>query len=128
MKPKLDLQRLPWNSKGFSLIEVMVALGILSIGILAVASMQISATQGNLSARLRTEAITMASERLETLISGTYASISSGTDNTHAVYNLSWTVTDDTPINGTKTIAVTVTWTDRNTAQSATLNYIKANL
>ncbi len=130
MKP-LSALHTPRNNKGFSLIEVMVALGIFSIGILAVASMQISAAQGNLSARMRTEAVTLASDQLEILNSLTYnhGDLAPGAhlDNTDNVYLLEWTVTEDST-EDFKTIEVSVTWQDRGTEQSTALNYIRANL
>ncbi len=131
MKPIPALRISFQNNRGFSLIEVMVALGIFSIGILAVASMQISAAQGNLSARMRTEAVTLASERLEILNSKGYnhndLSPGTHTDSTNDVYLLEWTVTEDTTLK-TKTIALTVTWNDRGSTQSTNLNYIRADL
>ena len=56
------------DKKGFTLIEVLVAMAIFSIGILAVGSMQLSATKGSSSARLSTEAVAIAQSRAETLI------------------------------------------------------------
>ena len=35
------------NERGFTIVEVMVAIAILSVGILGVASMQVSAIRGN---------------------------------------------------------------------------------
>ena len=35
------------NEKGFSLIEVLIAMAIFAVGFLALASMQVSATNGN---------------------------------------------------------------------------------
>lgn len=135
---KIPALHIHQNNKGFSLIEVMVALGIFSIGILAVASMQISAAQGNLSARLRTEAVTFATCKLEVLMSQTYGNIdedyfdtnpNSDNCNDSDVYTLdSLAVLEDTPINDTKLIELTVTWLDRGRPQSTTLNYIKADL
>jgi prepilin-type N-terminal cleavage/methylation domain-containing protein len=60
------------DNQGFSLIEVLIALAIFSIGILAIASMQITATTGNAKARFTTEASTHAEEQLERLLSLQY--------------------------------------------------------
>jgi prepilin-type N-terminal cleavage/methylation domain-containing protein len=60
------------NNRGFSLIEVLIGLAIFSIGILAVASMQITATSGNAKARFATEASTLARDQLERLLSLQY--------------------------------------------------------
>ncbi len=115
------------NDKGFTIIEVMIVIGIFAIGILAVASMQVSAFQGNRSATLRTMAITLASERMENLISQDYGAIvsdSQAVDN----FNISWTVTNDSPLANTKTITVTTNWNDRGESRNVNLSYIIANL
>ncbi len=56
------------NNRGFSLLEVVVALGIFSIGILAIAGLQITATSGNAKARFATEAATLAQDVAERLL------------------------------------------------------------
>jgi type IV pilus assembly protein PilV len=54
---------------GFTLIEVMVAIAILSFGILAVAMMQTNAMRANYRGYHLTEATTLAQDRLEFLLS-----------------------------------------------------------
>jgi len=54
--------------QGFTLLEVIIAVSVLTIGILAVASMQISAIIGNASAGGVTEALAVCQDRLEELI------------------------------------------------------------
>jgi type IV pilus assembly protein PilV len=115
------------NDKGFTIIEVMIVIGIFAIGILAVASMQVSAFQSNRSATLRTMAITLASERMENLASQDYGAIvsdSQAVDN----FDISWTVTNDSPLANTKTITVTTTWNDRGESRNVNLSYIIAKL
>lgn len=56
------------NEKGFTLIEVIVTVTILTIGLLAVASMQVSAIKGNTLALGLTEATTWASDQIEKLM------------------------------------------------------------
>jgi len=55
------------NEHGFTLVEVMVALGILAYGILAVAAMQNSALLGITRSNNITEATTVAMDRMERL-------------------------------------------------------------
>ncbi|MCD6332035.1 MAG: prepilin-type N-terminal cleavage/methylation domain-containing protein [Bacteroidales bacterium] len=111
------------GEKGFTLIEVMIAMGVFAIGILAVASMQITASQGNRSARLQTEAVTRASECMENLVNQGYSDITDGSD-TQGEINLSWTVADDTPITDIRTVTVTATWNDRGGTRNADFSYI----
>jgi prepilin-type N-terminal cleavage/methylation domain-containing protein len=118
------------NEKGFTIIEVMIVIGIFAIGILAVASMQVSAFQGNRSATLRTMAITLATEHIENLVSQNYGSIAGSTNpNTVDNFDISWVVTNSTsPSPATKTIVVTVTWNDRGESRNVNLNHIIAKL
>lgn len=58
--------------RGFTLLEVVIALAIFSVGIMAVASLQVSATNGDLRARLATEAATVAHDIAERLLSMNY--------------------------------------------------------
>ncbi len=58
--------------KGFTLVEIMVAVVILSIGLLAVASMQVSAVNTTSSANSTTEATNLAQIKLEELMACQY--------------------------------------------------------
>ncbi len=54
-----------FNESGFTLLEVLVAIVIVSIGLLAVAGMQTTAITGNASARDATIAIQLAEEMVD---------------------------------------------------------------
>ena len=56
------------NEKGFTLLEVIAAISILSVGLLAVASMQGSIIKGNRFAGGVTEATSWASDQMEKLM------------------------------------------------------------
>ena len=114
------------NDRGFSLMEVMIAMVIFVIGFLAVGSMQISAIRGNGGAREATEAATRATDQLETLIALPYDRIVSGGPVTQGAYTVSWNVADDTPLPNIKTITVTVNWLDRG-PRSFEATYMKAD-
>jgi type IV pilus modification protein PilV len=55
------------KDSGFTLIEVLIAMGIFAIGFLAVGSMQIKAMTETNSARRTTEALAVAEDRVERL-------------------------------------------------------------
>ena len=57
------------REKGFTLIEIMIALFILTIGILAVASMQNSSLLGTAKSNAVTQATNVAMDRMERLLS-----------------------------------------------------------
>ncbi len=119
-------------NNGFTLIEVLITMTILAFGILAVASMQIWGIRGNSTAIWHTEAATTAADRIERLMTLAYdhADLATGAHGpvTKDDYTLNWQVTTDAPVNNTKTIVVTVTWTDRGLAKSASFNYYVADL
>jgi len=116
---------------GLTLLEVMIALVILSIGLLALSGMQITSINANGSGFKSTTAVSLADQRMQqlknlsfsdpSLTAGAHAEtplkVSVGTsDGVHGVvYNRSYTVTDSSPIAGVKLIAYTVTWTDGGT-------------
>jgi prepilin-type N-terminal cleavage/methylation domain-containing protein len=59
----------------FTLVELMVAIVVLSIGFFAAASMQISAVDSDLSANRMTEAIHLAQGRIEELMALEYTQV-----------------------------------------------------
>ena len=122
------------KEKGFTLLEVLIAISIFSIGILAVGTMQISSIGGNASARMHTEAATWAADRAERLMALPYDHADlDAANNPHAategdgVHNIQWNVADNTPISNTKTIRVIVTWNARGGQKSVFIDYIKAD-
>jgi type IV pilus modification protein PilV len=104
------------NSIGFSLIEVLIALVILSIALLGMASLMSSATKYNASGGRLTEATTLAQDKLEILRITPWIKIGNGVDpviagSTGTNYSRSWLVAsnaDDT----LKTVNLTVGWND----------------
>jgi type IV pilus modification protein PilV len=57
---------------GFTLIEVLIAIVILTVGLLAVGSMQISAIRGNFMGGNTSIALSLASEKMEDLLNRDY--------------------------------------------------------
>lgn len=55
------------NKKGFTLIEVLVGLVILAIGLLAIGGMQLASVKGNAFSGHLTQASVLAQDRLEVL-------------------------------------------------------------
>jgi type IV pilus assembly protein PilV len=117
------------KEEGFTLIEVMVALSILMVGLLGLASMQVASIKGNFFANRVTEGSVLASDRLEKLFSlpYTHADLASGshTDpSPPAGRSISWTVTENSPLENTKKIDVTVSWTERGVHRSLTMERV----
>ncbi len=75
MKDTAKYQEKRNREQGFTLIEVLVAVVILTVGLLAVGTMQISAIRGNFMSGNTSTALSLASEKMEDLLNK---------DNSHA--------------------------------------------
>ncbi|MGA1843832.1 MAG: type IV pilus modification PilV family protein [bacterium] len=120
--------------QGFSLLEVLISIGIFAIGILGASVLLINTIKGNaVSIRLST-ATQLASKQMEEIMLIDYASLMdhdgdglAGLDDTDAStadgirlnlkgggvgerYNLYWNVAENAPVAGTKTVRVIVAW------------------
>ena len=119
------------TEKGFSLVEVLIAVSIFSVGILAVALMLDTSIQYTSSARLMSEATEIAQYQMEKLMNASYRDAeldefsSPYGPNLIANYSVSWTVQDDVPMSEMKTINLTVAWNDRGENSSLTVAAIK---
>ena len=137
MKSKYKKER---KEKGFTLVEVMIAIAILTFGILAVASMQTSSMYGNSTANRVTEGTSWAGNKMEELLTipDTDAQLSVGTHGPETMisgvsrYDVNWEVIDSVdpsnPIEDAKLIIVTVTWRDKGNMKSTQLRCIRPGL
>jgi len=119
-------RRKPHGERGFTLIEVLIALTILTIGLLAVATMQISAIHGNKMGNDISRAIFLAQDKLEELkssedITDTISVPANGSDET-GIFNRSWGLGPSGT--NSRSVTVTVSWTTRGNNHSVTLNTI----
>lgn len=100
------------NAGGFTLIEVMIAIAVLTIGLLAIGSVQISSINGNNTGKMTSQAATFAADQMERLLALNFtdAQLDDGTDaqRQEGSYTIGWTV-DDTATANTRRIVVTVT-------------------
>ena len=131
------------TEKGFSLIEVMLAISILAVGFLAVGSMQIASIHGNSTARGISEGATWAGYEIERLITlrwnhsdltDTDDDGNSGLDDDteaeadHQVdqgrYTIYWNVANGQAIADTKTINLIVTWMEGATPRRVIMQRI----
>ena len=117
---------------GFTLPETLLTLVIMSIGLLALARLQMSSLQGNALSRDMITAVSIAEEKTEQLKNTPFANIQAESATQVTVSNRNFTkavtVTDDAPdglIGTTKTIRVIVSWQDSkrktHTVQIATV-------
>jgi type IV pilus assembly protein PilV len=124
--------------KGFTVIEVMIAITILAIGLLGIASMQISAIRGNSLSDNITCALALAEDKMEELMGRDYSdpaledTVYKNNDHLTEItiglidkqetlideagksdtghFRRVWNVADDTPIDDNKTVTVIVLW------------------
>lgn len=135
MKKISDFQLIEPDQAGFTLIETLIAIAIFSIGLLAAASMQITAFQGNRTAGQQTEVVSLASQHLEELAALPYddAQLAGGMHTEAGIgpagqYTLEWRIQADSPLPETKTITLTVRWNGRGGQRSTVFNHIVADI
>ena len=109
------------QEKGFSLIELLIAMSVLALGMLAAASMQYSAVRNNTQGNVSTQASMLAKAQLEMLKNqnidsailapGDYNDPSPIDENGNpgGIYNRSWRI--DPLGSAARRIRVTVQWT-----------------
>jgi len=129
------------KESGFTLLEVIIAMAILSIGLLAIGYMQITAIDSNATANRITEGTSLAQDKMEELITHRMthpdlnASGNPHTDTSHPGYTITWNVTDDptntgdgVEITDAKQINITCQWLDRGRQKQTVLMFIKPDL
>ena len=123
------------NQKGFSLIEVMVALAIFTFGILAVLSMQITSVRGNHTSYGLTDGGNTAALVMEEFAGSDYGdSVFTAGDHgprimgSNSQYRVNWTVTNNTSgaTANTKTIDLSISWNAPGGERTVSFDFIKA--
>ena len=132
-------------SRGFTLLETMVALAILAVGVLGVAVVLITALKHLSQSRSLTQAHYLAQQQIETMHAMTPTDVlalrgGAGYPNDPAnpidpdpadtdltVYNRRWTIESDTPEVGVMRVTVQVDWTDpKGVVRTTALQTLKA--
>ena len=116
------------NQKGFSLIEILIAMAILALAMLAAASMQFGSIRNNASGNMVTQANMLAKAQMEVLKNtADVTTLADGAQNNidasgqpGGIYNRSWTVSN---LGSTaRRITVTVQWSRRGKSRSIILS------
>ena len=124
----------PRFQEGFSLLEVLISIGIFAIGILGASVLLINTIKGNAVSIRLSAATQLASKQMEEIMLIDYAALTdddgdglaglddAATDTADGMrlnlkgggvaerYNLFWNVAEDWPVAETKTVRVIVTW------------------
>lgn len=118
----LNIEKKLPGEGGFTLIEVLIAITILTIGLLAVATMQVSAIYGNKMGNDVSRAIFLAQDKLEELKnSADITIVPSGSDQT-GIFNRNWQIGPSGT--NSRSVTVTVSWITRGNNHSVALNTI----
>ena len=104
-----DVRRMLQTKKGFSLIEVMIALVLFAVGLLAFAGLEIVAVRNASYSKDYGKANTYASQKVEEIKGTVWASVIAGSDTVEGKFTRTWAVTTTGDV---KTVAVTVAWVD----------------
>ena len=102
---------------GFTLVESMLTLALVSMSLLALAGLQITALRGNALARRITTAVSIAEQRIEQLKNASYANIQAEAATQVTASNLHFTrqvTVTNGPLPNTKSVSVLVSWQEQS--------------
>lgn len=101
------------NTKGFSLVEVLVAAAILAVILLAIAGLFSTAYSNVGHGGHRTKAVALAKQKMEEFRDGIFPPTTAGSPETvDGIYTRSWTVAVTGAPSQVATVTVTVAWPD----------------
>lgn len=113
---------------GFTLVEIMVGMVLITIGILAMAALAVAVIGANRGATNRTRADQVLHEKVEEFRSIDYDDIVTGTDTVDMAgveIVRTWTTTDDVPMDDIKKIELVGKWMDEgDTLSMRTATYV----
>lgn len=120
------------NQRAFTLIEILIAMAIFSIGILGMVSLQISTARNTKNGNVITQATMLARDQIETLKRITdVTTLSNGSEadidsqgNPGGIFDRSWTISNPLGGSNTRQITVTVSWNQKGGNRSVGLSTI----
>jgi len=102
------------KENGFTLLEVLIAIVVLSVGLLGMASLTVGIINGNRLSNDLTTATTLAQDKMEDIRGLAYSSVAAETkaecSSPYDAYKREVTVTNGSPATGMKTVIVKVYW------------------
>lgn len=125
------------SQKGFTLIEIMIAIVMISIGLMAVAKFQLTALHADKLAREQTEAAMWASNQAEVLIKADFDDDTLDPDNSpHSMdpvgengkYRVTWDVATAQSDENVKVIQIFVAWDSSGKEKKMNFAYVKSRI
>jgi type IV pilus assembly protein PilV len=120
------------KNRGFTLIEVLVAICILIIGMLGVLSALVMTMEQNLDNLSMDEAVRIAEETMNGLRNSSFATLTNGNSavtrnfrNFSRTFNVVWTVTNLSAYS--RTIEVVVSWTHKGILHQHSVTSIRSS-
>ena len=140
------------QEEGYTLVEILIAIAILAFGLMAVATMQVTAIKTNAIASGISQGLTLGQTKVEELMNLSYTHLDlkdldgdgeddgknfglddTGGDSDHSTpgtdgpYTVYWNVAINVPVTDSKTIRVIVTWTEKGRNKRINLDFIKTD-
>ncbi len=118
------------SEKGFSMIEVLVAMVILGVGVMSIVTLQVKNYTYNNSSRRQTDGYTWAMDQIEWLLTIPYTSslngdlqikgdpeiIGDGNEIARGPYTVEWDVSANPDIENSRIVNVSVLWNQNEVA------------
>ncbi len=135
-----SLRRTRRSERGFNMIEVVIALSVLSVGVLGTSAAIVTSLRHSSQSRNMTQALYLAEQQIETFraMTGPDVLLLEGLDDpanpikmngAHEVeFERRWTITPDVPEVGLMTLTVEVDWPDaRGNVRTISLQTLKVS-
>lgn len=132
------------DTKGFTLLEVLISMVVLSVGILTLYTMQIGAVRGNAKAQTMSEVANAARNQIEQVLVQDFDNVvTTATVGTAPINAINWNVTswrtdgvdndgdgrtDEFDERGVKSVQLNVLYTDGNRAMTSTFELLKTEI
>jgi len=125
-----SLARTPSRQRGFTVIEVLIAMSIMSLGLIGILALHKGAVSASGYSRRATEAAVLAEDKLEQLRTIPLAGVTddddhvdaSGAANPDGTFTRAWTLVT---AGGNTTITVTVSWNENDGGHAITFRTLR---
>ena len=124
------------NQKGFTLVEVLLSVIILSTGLLLIAELQLTGVNGNKNSKDMSSAVILAESKIEELKESGFSSLIDGnfpvgtiipvdpSGASGGIFTRRWTIRPYKSSSSMKHVVVNVTWADKGRSHSISLDTV----